>query len=478
MNNIEKNLSMLMDFYELTMANGYLKNERRDDIAVFDLFYRKNPDHASYSIACGLQQVIEYINNLNFTENDINYLSSLNIFDNEFLEYLKNFKFTGNLYAVKEGTIVYPNTPIITVEAPIIQAQLIETALLLIINHQTLIANKANRIVRAAEESQVFEFGARRAHSFDAAIYGARAAYIAGVTGTATVLAGEMFNIPVIGTMAHSWVQYFDDEYIAFKKYAEIYPSNCVLLIDTYNVIKSGIINAIKIHNDILKPKGYKLKGVRIDSGDLSYLSKKVRRILDDNGLYDTKITVSNSVDEELITSLKIQGACIDSYGVGERLITSKSEPVFGGVYKLVATKVGAQYIPKIKVSESIEKITNPSFKKLYRIYDENNFGRFDVLALHDEEIDHNTICKYELKPYKNYQIDAKSTVKLLTQQIFKDGVLVYKLPTIEEIKEHFNEQNKTVMDEEKRFSYPQKHPVDLTLDLYNLKVSLLKEYE
>ena len=478
MKDIKKNLTMLMDFYELTMANGYLLNSSEEDIAVFDLFYRKNPDHASFSIACGLQQVIEYINDLHFTDDDIKFLNNLGIFDRKFLDYLKEFKFTGNIYAVKEGTIVYPNTPLITVEAPILQAQLIETALLLIINHQTLIASKANRIVRAAKDCQVFEFGARRAHSFDAAIYGARAAYIGGVTATATVLAGQMFNIPLIGTMAHSWVQYFEDEYLAFKKYAEVYSDNCVLLIDTYNVLKSGILNAIKVHNEILKPLGKSLKGVRIDSGDLAYLSKKVRKVLDDNGLLDTKIIVSNSVDEELINSLTIQNACIDSYGVGERLITSKSEPVLGGVYKLVAIKHNNDYIPKIKVSESITKITNPSFKKLYRVYNKNNKGRYDVLALHDEIIDNDTIFKNELKPYKNYMLDDNSTIKLLTTDIFISGELVYNTPTIEQIKEYFNEQLETVFDEEKRFQYAQQHPVDLTNNLYQLKVSLLKEYE
>ena len=478
MKNIKNNITMLMDFYELTMANGYLLNNSQDDIAVFDLFYRKNPDKASFSIACGLQQVIEYIQDLYFSEDDIKYLKELNIFNTDFLNYLKDFKFTGNIYAIKEGTIVYPNTPLITVEAPILQAQLIETALLLIINHQTLIASKTNRIVRAACDSTIFEFGARRAHSFDAAIYGARAAYIGGVSGTATVLAGKMFNIPLIGTMAHSWIQYFDDEYLAFKKYAEAYPSNCVLLIDTYNVLKSGIINAIKVHNDILVPLGYKLKGIRIDSGDLAYLSKKVRKILDENNLKDTKIIVSNSVDEELIHSLRIQQAPIDSYGVGERLITSKSEPVFGGVYKLVSLKQDNKYIPKIKISESIEKITNPSFKKLYRVYNSDNKGRFDILALHDEIVNENTIFKNELKPYKNYTLGSNSTIKLLTTQIFKDGNLIYDIPSINEIKEYFNTQINSVFEEEKRFYYPQKHPVDLTEDLYKLKVSLLKEYE
>ena len=361
-----RNLTMLMDYYELTMANGYFVNGFKDKIACFDMFYRRNPDNGGFVVSAGLEQLMEYIENMHFTDEDIAYLKGKGEFSEEFLAYLADFKFTGNIDAVPEGTICYPNTPIVTVTAPVIEAQLIETMLLLTVNFQSLIATKASRICRAAKDAGqiVMEFGARRAHGSDAAILGARAAYIGGADATATVIADEMYGIPAIGTMAHSWIQFFDTEYEAFKAYAEVYPDNCTLLIDTYDILKSGVVNAIKVAKDVLIPMGKRLKGVRIDSGDLAYFSKKLRKILDAEGMSDCKIVVSNSIDEYLIKSLQKQGAKIDSYGVGERMITSKSDPVFGGVYKLAAVQNDkGEFVPKIKISENVEKITNPGGK-------------------------------------------------------------------------------------------------------------------
>lgn len=468
-----------MDFYELTMANGYYELGLKDDWVVFDLFYRKNPDDGGFVVAAGLQQAIEYLQNLHFDEDDIKYLRSKKMFSEGFLQYLKTARFTGNVYAVAEGTIVYPNTPLITIEAPLCEAQMIETMLLLTINHQSLIATKANRIVRAAKGRTVMEFGARRAQGYDGAIYGTRACYIGGVDSTATVIADQMFNVPAVGTMAHSWVQYFDSEYDAFKAYAKIYPDACVLLIDTYDVIESGVVNAIKVAKEVLEPNGHKLVGVRLDSGDLAYLSKKVRKMLDDAGLQDTKIVVSNSIDEYLLESLFEQDAKIDSFGVGERMITSKSEPVFGGVYKIVATKHDGVYEPKIKISENVDKITNPCYKKLYRVYDENGMGMFDFLATHDEEVDINNLDVVdEDKPWKIIKVDPKWTIKPLQTQIFKDGELVYDMPSLDEIKQSVKDNLSHVWDEEKRFTYPHKHYVDLTRKLYDIKRGLLSKYE
>ena len=474
-----RNLSMLMDFYELTMANGYYELGLKDEWVVFDLFYRKNPDNGGFVIAAGLQQAIEYLQNLHFSEEDIAFLRSKGIFSEGFLDYLRNLKFSGNVYGVKEGTIVYPNIPILTIEAPLCEAQIVETMLLLTINHQSMIATKANRIVRAAKGRAVMEFGARRAQGYDGAVYGTRACYIGGVGSTATVMADQMFNVPSVGTMAHSWVQYFDSEYEAFKAYAKIYPTNCILLVDTYDVINSGIPNAIKVAKEVLEPNGYKLQGVRLDSGDLAYLSKKVRVMLDKAGLTDTKIVVSNSIDEYLLESLFDQGAKIDSFGVGERMITSSSEPVFGGVYKIVAKKQESEYLPKIKISENNEKITNPGFKYSYRVYDENGIGMFDFLALHDEEIDINNLDLVdENKPYKHIKINNDWTVKRLQQQFIKDGKLIYELPTLKQIQDEVKNNLAKVWDEEKRFSFPHKHYVDLTRKLYDVKCEMLKNYE
>ncbi len=385
----DRNLSMLVDFYEFTMSNGYFENNLKDKIVYFDMFFRKNPDNAGFAITAGLEQVIEYIKGLNFNERDIEYLRSRKLFNEEFLDYLLNFKFTGDIYAIQEGTPVFPNEPLLTIRAKVIEAQLIETMLLLTINHQSLIATKANRIKRAAEGREVLELGSRRSQGYDAAIYGARAAYIGGIDGTANTIADEMFGIKAVGTMAHSWIQLFGDEYKAFATYAKTYPDNCILLIDTYNVLKSGIINAIKVSKDILEPQGKEIKGIRLDSGDLAYLSKEVRKILNINGLEKCKIIASNSLDEYIISDLMTQGACIDVFGVGERLITAKSEPVFGGVYKLVAVEEEGKISPRIKLSENIEKVTNPGYKTVWRLFDkESNKAIADVLTLGDEIID------------------------------------------------------------------------------------------
>lgn len=473
---IKRNITLLMDFYELTMSNGYFINNLKDDIAVFDLFYRKNPDEAAYSIFVGLEDIINYILNLHFDDEDINYLRSLNIFNDDFLNYLRNFKFSGDLYAFKEGSIVYPNVPLVTVVAPLIDCQLLETALLATVNHETLIATKANRIVLASKGRSVSDFGARRAHNIDSALYGAKAAYIGGVNSTATTLAGQLFNIPVSGTMAHSWVMAFDSEYEAFLSYAKLYPSNTILLIDTYDVINSGLKNAIKVAKDYLIPNGYKLKGVRIDSGDLAYLSKKTRKILDENGLNDTIIVASNSLDEYKISSLIEQGAKLDSFGVGENLITSKSDPVFGGVYKLASIYKNNVLEPKIKISATLEKITNPSFKEVYRLYNEENKAIGDLLTLKDEIIDENTQIVDPSKPWK--KIDLKQfKIKKMHIKIFEKGKLIYEIPPILDTRNYVRYQiDNELWDEEKRFVLPHTHYLDFSKALYDLKIKLIEE--
>lgn len=479
-----RNLTMLMDYYELTMANGYFVNGFKDKIACFDMFYRRNPDNGGFVVSAGLEQLMEYIENMHFTDEDIAYLKGKGEFSEEFLAYLADFKFTGNIDAVPEGTICYPNTPIVTVTAPVIEAQLIETMLLLTVNFQSLIATKASRICRAAKDAGqiVMEFGARRAHGSDAAILGARAAYIGGADATATVIADEMYGIPAIGTMAHSWIQFFDTEYEAFKAYAEVYPDNCTLLIDTYDILKSGVVNAIKVAKDVLIPMGKRLKGVRIDSGDLAYFSKKLRKILDAEGMSDCKIVVSNSIDEYLIKSLQKQGAKIDSYGVGERMITSKSDPVFGGVYKLAAVQNDKdEFVPKIKISENVEKITNPGRKKLWRIYSrETGYGLADLLTLYDEEVDVSKPYPYvdPVKPWKKMKFEDVD-VKELQVPIFKNGKLVYDKPSLKEIKDYVSYQlDKQVWEEEQRYENPHTHYVDLSKKLYEVKESMLaREY-
>nr|MCR5148099.1 nicotinate phosphoribosyltransferase [Eubacterium sp.] len=432
-----------------------------------------------------LEQLIEYVQNMSFTDDDIKYLERKKIFDPGFLEYLRSFKFTGTIEAVPEGTIVYPNTPLVTVTAPVIEAQLMETMLLLCINFQSLIATKASRICRAAGNNVIMEFGARRAQGPDAAIYGARACYIGGVNATATALADINYGVPAIGTMAHSWIQFFPSEYESFKAYAEVFPDACTLLIDTYDILNSGLPNAIKVAHEVLEPMGKRLKGVRIDSGDLAYFSKKIRKRLDEEGLEDCNIVVSNSVDEYLIDSLNKQGARINSYGVGERMITSKSDPVFGGVYKLAAVEdVTAdgdvkKFIPKIKISENVEKITNPGKKKLWRIYSkETGYGLADMLTLDYEEIDGDGVTPFidETKPWKKMKF-KNVIAKPLQVKIFDNGELVYKLPELKDIREFvkFQLQN-TVWQEEQRFANPHTHYLDLSLELYKVKTELLSQ--
>ena len=472
---IEKlNLTMLTDFYEITMANGYFSSDMADDIAYFDMFFRRVPDGGGYAVMAGLEQLIEYLKGLEFTDEDIEYLRSKKIFDEKFLEYLSQFKFTCDVWAVPEGTPIFPGEPIITVRGPVMQAQFIETMLLLIINHQSLIATKASRIVRAAAGRPVMEFGTRRAHGVSAAVYGARAAYIGGCAGTACTLSDRDYGIAAMGTMAHSWVQMYEDEYEAFKKYAEIYPTNCVLLVDTYNVLKSGVPTAIRVFKE-MKPEKM---GIRIDSGDITYLTKKARKMLDDAGLQDCSIVVSNSLDEYLIRDIISEGACVDSFGVGERLITASSEPVFGGVYKLSALEKDGRMIPKIKKSENVEKITNPGFKSVYRLFDRDNDRPLaDIIVLDGESIPDGE--EYEIfdpkavwkrKKIKNFY------VKNLRTQIFDKGKCIYKCPSIDEIKEYCAQQLELIWDETKRFENPQTYYVDLSYDLWKLKHDMIEE--
>lgn len=474
--NEARNLSMVMDLYELTMGNGYFTSDDTSTRVVFDVFYRNNPDKGGFSIFAGLGQIIEYIENLHFDDNDIAYLRSLGIFDEKFLEYLKGFKFRGDIYALEEGTVMYPDEPVITVIAPLVDAQIIETAVLLEVNHQSLIATKTRRICYAAAGRLVSDFGARRAHNMDAAVYGARAAFIGGASSTATVLAGQMFGIPVSGTMAHSWVMFYQDEFTAFKKYAETYPEMTVLLVDTYDVLRSGIPNAIRTAKEVLEPIGKRLKGIRLDSGDLAYLSKKARKMLDDAGLDDCMIVASNSLDEFTIQSLIAQGAQIDSFGVGERLITSKSEPVFGAVYKISAVESNGVFEPRIKVSENIEKITNPGLKKLYRVYDENNKAIADIIAKYDEELEGLSEVSYidPLKPWKRRSFKGCRFVNL-QKQVFKDGRFTGTKKGVHEIARYAREQlDNEIWIEEQRFENPHRHYLDMTPAYYEMKRELL----
>ena len=473
------NLTMLCDFYELTMGAGYFANGYADRITYFDLFFRRCPDGGGFAIAAGLEQIVQYIQELHFDTEDIAYLRERKCFNEDFLNYLANFKFTGDIWAVPEGTPIFPREPIITVRAPAIQAQLVETYLLLCVNHQSLIATKANRVVRAAEGRTVLEFGSRRAQGADAAIIGARAAYIGGCAGTACTISDRMMGVPASGTMAHSWVQMFPTEYDAFKKYAEMYPDNCVLLVDTYNVLRHGVPDAIKVFDEVLKPMGKRPKGVRIDSGDIAYLSKKARIMLDEAGFPDCGIVASNALDEYLIRDLLVQGAKINSFGVGERLITSRSEPVFGGVYKLVATERDGELIPKIKLSENVEKVTNPGFKTVWRLFDnQTGMAIADVLTLADEVID-------ESKPYVIFSPEhtykrkklTNFTAKKLQVQLFRAGRCVYQLPTLEEIRRYSQEQLATIWDEVKRFENPHAYYVDLSEPLWQLKQQMLDSY-
>ncbi len=477
--NDKLNMTMLCDFYELTMSNGYFQNKMRERICYFDVFFRNVPDGGGFAIAAGLEQVIEYIKDLHFSEEDIAYLRKRGIFNEDFLDYLRNFRFTGDIYAVPEGTPIFPKEPMMTVRAPAIEAQLIETYILLILNHQSLIATKANRVVRAAQGRRVLEFGSRRAQGAQGAILGARAAYIGGCDGTACTISDQLYGVPAGGTMAHSWVQMFDSEYEAFKTYCELYPNSATLLVDTYNTLKSGVPNAIRVFNEVLKPKGIKKCGIRLDSGDMTYLTKKARQMLDEAGWTECQISVSNSLDEYIIQDLLRQGAKIDMFGVGERLITARSEPVFGGVYKLVAVEDDeGNVLPKIKISENVGKITNPHYKKLYRFYG-NDTGKAiaDYLAVYDEKVDDskNLLIFDPETTWKQKEV-YDFTAKELQVPIFKNGELVYQIPTLDEVREYCKAQVETLWDEVKRFDNPHTYYVDLSQKLYDIKYALLKD--
>jgi nicotinate phosphoribosyltransferase len=466
------NLTMLTDFYEITMANGYFDAGLADDIATFDMFFRKIPDGGGFAIMAGVEQLIEYMESLRFTEEDLVFLKRKMNFDQRFLDYLRDFKFACDVWAVPEGTPVFPGEPLVTVRGPVIQAQYVETMVLLIINHQSLIATKANRIVRAAKGRSVMEFGTRRAHGVSAAVYGSRAAYLAGCVGTACTVSERDYGIKAMGTMAHSWVQMFDNELTAFRKYAEIYPDNCVLLVDTYDVLKSGVPAAIQV---FLEMNPHRM-GIRIDSGDVTYLTKHARRMLDDAGLFDCEIVVSNSLDEYIIRDVISEGACIDSFGVGERLITAKSEPVFGGVYKLAALEKDGAMLPKMKLSENIEKITNPGVKTLYRFYDKSTRKCLaDLIALSDEPVPSGEqyVIFDEIAPWKTKTL-TNYTVEDLRVQLFDKGRKIYESPSIDEIKEHCAAQINTLWDEMLRFDNPQTYYVDISRNLWEMKNQLI----
>lgn len=479
MNNTQKNLTMIMDLYELTMSNGIFDSEMRDETVYFDMFFRRVPDDGGYAVMAGIEQLIEYMNNLEFDESDIAYLKGLKLFSEDFIEYLRTFKFTCDVWAMPEGTVIFPHEPIVTVRGSAMQAMMLETMLLLTINHQSLIATKANRIVRAAAGRPVMEFGARRAHGYGAAYYGARAAVIGGCTGTSCILTAKDFGVPASGTMAHSWVQLFDDEYTAFKTYAEKYPDSCMVLVDTYNVLKSGIPNAIKVFNEVLKPLGKRPLGIRIDSGDITYLTKKARKMLDDAGYPDAKICISNSLDEYLIRDMIFQGAKVDSYGVGERLITASSEAVFGGVYKLAAVEKNGKIIPKIKISENPAKITLPGVKIPWRLYDrETGKAIADVITLGNEKISSDE--PYEIfDPEHTWKrkVVTDFVAKKLQVKIFEKGKQVYKTPAVKEIAKYRAEQVDSLWDEVTRFENPHTYYVDLSEELWSLRDELLKNH-
>ena len=475
----EDNLTTLSDFYEFTMLDGFINSGKHETTACFDAFFREVPDKGGFVIAAGLDSIVGYLNNLKFTEEDVEYFKSLNMFSDKFIDYIKNFKFECDVWAVPEGTPVFPGEPILVVRGPVGQAQILETMLLLCMNHQSLIATKANRIVRAAGGRTVMEFGARRAQGYSAAVLGSRAAYIAGCDSTSCTITDKEYGIPVSGTMAHSWVSLFDSEYDAFKAYAERYPDKCVLLVDTYNVLKSGIPNAIKVFDEVLAPLGKRPIGIRIDSGDITYLTKKVRKMLDDAGYPDCKIVASNSLDEYIIRDIIMQGAQIDSFGVGERLITSKSEPVLGGVYKLCETEENGVITPKIKISENVAKVTTPCFKQVYRLYSNESGEAFaDVVTLHDEIID-------DSKPFEIFDPDhtwkrktvTDFTAKPLLKKIFDKGRCVYDLPDVKEVRAYCQQQLDTIWDEVKRFENPHKYYVDLSEKLWNIKADLINKH-
>ena len=479
-----RNLSLLTDLYQLTMLQGYFEEKQANETVIFDMFFRNNPHSGGYSVCAGLQQVIEYIEGLHFADEDISYLKTLNLFSDKFLSYLKDFKFTGDIYAIPEGSVIFPKEPIMKIVAPIMEAQLIETALLNIINHQSLIATKASRVVFAANGDTVLEFGLRRAQGPDAGIYGARAAMIAGCFATSNVLAGQMFDVPIRGTHAHSWVMSFSDELTAFRKYANLYPNACILLVDTYDTLKSGVPNAIKVFNE-MREKGIELKnyGIRLDSGDLSYLSKKARQLLDNAGFKDAIISASNDLDENLISSLKLQGAKISSWGVGTNLITSKDCPAFGGVYKLSAVYESDKkaFKAKIKLSENAEKNTNPGNKKIYRIYDKDTKKIIaDLICLEEETLDtsEELLLFDPLDTWKKTLLPADTYyTKELLVPVFKNGNCVYKSPSVMEIREYCKEEMDTLWEESRRLEYPHRTHVDLSQKLWDLKNNLLNEY-
>ena len=479
MNSQQKlNLTMLCDFYELTMGNGYFQAGYQDRITYFDVFFRDVPDKGGFAVCAGLDQLIDYIENLHFDEEDIQYLRSKGLFSEAFLDYLRHFRFTGDIWAIPEGTPLFPREPVVTVRAPAIEAQLIETFTLLTINHQSLIATKANRIVRAAEGRTVLEFGSRRAQGNDGAISGARAAYIGGCAGTACTISDQLYGVPAGGTMAHSWVQMFDSQYEAFKTYCEIYPTNATLLVDTYNVLKSGVPDAIRAFNEVLRPKGITKCGIRLDSGDIAYLTREARKMLDEAGWESCQISASNSLDEYIIRDLLRQGAKVDLFGVGERMITASSQPVFGGVYKLAAVEdAQGNIIPKIKVSENVDKITNPHFKKVYRIFDrETGKAEADYIAVWDEQVDASAPLElfdpqatWKRKTYTDF------VIRELQVPVFRNGQLVYRRPGLKEIRDYCRTQVDTLWDEVKRFENPHNYYVDLSQKLWDIKQALLR---
>jgi nicotinate phosphoribosyltransferase len=475
----KRNLTMLADYYEFTMANGYLENDMEGKIAYFDMFFRSIPDDGGFAIMAGVEQLIEYLKNLKFDEEDIEFFRSKNIFSEKFLNYLRDFHFTCDVWAIPEGTPIFPKEPIVIVRGPVVQAQLVETMVLLTINHQSLIATKANRIVRAADGRAVIEFGSRRAQGYEGAILGARAAYIGGCVGTANTIVDRDYAIPAMGTMAHSWVQMFPTELESFKAYARIYPDSCTLLVDTYNTLKEGIPNAIKAFDEEVVPRGFRPKSVRIDSGDIAYLSKKARKMLDEGGYPDVQIMASSSLDEFVIKDLITQGAQVDSFGVGERLITAKSEPIFGGVYKLVAIEDNGVVTPKIKISNNVEKITIPGFKQVYRLFRNSDKKAIaDVITLHEEKIDESGAYEifHPLFTWKRTVL-TDFHAKPLLEQLFKDGQCVYETPPVADIRDFCKDQIDTLWDEVKRFERPHEYFVDLSQDLWDIKDALLKEH-
>ncbi len=477
MKDLSRNLTLLCDFYELTMSQGYFAKGMQDKIVYFDVFYRKNPDNGGFAIVAGLEQIVEYIKNLQFTDDDVEFLRQKQLFSEDFLEFLRSFRFTGDIWAIPEGTVVFPGEPLMIVRGRAIEAQFIETFVLMTINHQSLIATKAARLTRAAKGRAISEFGSRRAHGADAAILGARAAYIGGCIGTACTVSDRDYGVPATGTMAHSWVQMFDSEYEAFRAYCEVYPNSVTLLVDTYNVLESGIPNAIRAFNDVLKPKGITKCGIRIDSGDVTYLSKKARKMLDDAGWTECRIVISNSMDEYLIRELLRQGAEVDAFGVGERLITAKSDPVFGGVYKLAAVeREDGSILPKIKVSENVGKITTPHFKKIYRLRGrDTGKAEADLLCVWDETIDDTKRLEI-FDPdftWKRKTLENFTATELLVR-VFKDGELVYDLPSLDEIRNHCAEELEGMWDEVRRFNNPHNYYVDLSKRLWEIKHRML----